>query len=145
MEDDSHTIPGRTLTDLLFVIFLRMVALFCFWSGLQYWGMLVGYSEAGVGRFDLLSLPWRVASTSLAVVFPVASLGLWLTVSWGPVVWLLAAAGEVAMYGVFPHIYGQNELVVIVHGAVGLLYLVFRFLLWLEKRKRRGQVSTDLP
>jgi hypothetical protein len=99
----------------------------------------------GAGRFDLLSLPWKVASTSLAVLFPVASLGLWLTVSWGPVVWVLAAGGQILMYGFLPQIFGANRLVILLHAMVAALYWFFRIVLWLEKRRQRQQVSVDLP
>jgi hypothetical protein len=107
--------------------------------------MLVGYSLVGAGRFDLLSLPWKVCATTLAVVFPVASLGLWLTVSWGPVVWVLAAGLQVLMHGVLPEIFGSNKLIVLTHGLVALMYLAFRIALWFEKRRQRRQVSVDLP
>jgi hypothetical protein len=145
MNPDSPTIPKRTLTDILFILFLRLVAVSCLWFGLQYWAMLVGYSLVGAGRFDLLSLPWKVASTSLAVLFPVASLGLWLTVSWGPVVWVLAAGGQILMYGFLPQIFGANRLVILLHAMVAALYWFFRIVLWLEKRRQRQQVSVDLP
>jgi hypothetical protein len=145
MENDSPTMPKRTLIDILFILFLRLVAISCFWFGLQYWAMLVGYSLVGAGRFDLLSLPWKVAATSLAVLFPVASLGLWLTVSWGPVVWVLAAGGQILMYGLLPQTFGSNRLILLMHGAVALVYLVFRLALWLEKRRQRRKVSVDLP
>ncbi|CAK07112.1 putative transmemrbane protein [Rhizobium johnstonii 3841] len=145
METDSPTIPKRTLADILFILFLRLVAISCFWFGLQYWAMLVGYSLVGAGRFDLLSLPWKVASTSLAVLFPVASLGLWLTVSWGPVIWVLAAGGQVLMYGLLPDIFGPNQMIILLHVMVAAVYLIFRLLLWLEKRRHRRQVSVDLP
>lgn len=137
--------PKRTLTDILFILFLRLVAISCFCLGLQYWAMLVGYSLAGAGRFDLLSLPWKVAATSLAVLFPVAALGLWLTVSWGPVLWVLAAGGQILMYGMLPETFGANRLIILLHGVVALLYLVFRLVLWLENRRHRRQVSVDLP
>jgi hypothetical protein len=145
MEHDSPTMPKRTLTDILFILFLRLVAISCFCLGLQYWAMLVGYSLVGAGRFDLLSLPWKVAATSLAVLFPVASLGLWLTVSWGPVLWVLAAGGQILMYGLLPETFGANRLIILMHGAVALVYLAFRVVLWLENRRQRRQVSVDLP
>lgn len=145
MENDSPAIPKRTLIDLMFILFLRVVAITCFWFGLQYWGMLVGYSLVGAGRFDLLSLPWKVAGTCLAVLFPVASLGLWLTVSWGPVVWVLAAGLQILMYGVMPETYGSNKLIVLTHLAVAAVYCAFRIALWFEKRRQRRQVSVDLP
>jgi len=129
----------------LFVLFLRLIAISCFWFGLQYWAMLVGYSLLGAGRFDLLSLPWKAASTCLAVLFPVAALGLWLVVSWGPVIWVLAAGAQILMYGLVPEIFGSNRLIILLHVLVAVLYAVFRFLLWQERRRRRQQVSVDLP
>ncbi|MBB4570153.1 DUF6163 family protein [Rhizobium leucaenae] len=145
MEPDSPTIPKNTLTDILFVLFLRLIAIACLWLGLQYWSMLVGYSLDGQARFDLLNLPWKVAGAGLAVVFPVAALGLWLTVSWGPVIWVLAAGSQALMYGLWPQIFGSNPLIVILHAGVAVLYCIFRILLWLEKRRREQQVMVDLP
>ncbi|PST21101.1 hypothetical protein C7U61_07355 [Rhizobium sp. JAB6] len=146
MEPDSSTVPKNTLTDILFVLFLRLIAIACFWLGLQYWAMLVGYSLEGHARFDLLALPWRVAGAGLAVVFPVAALGLWLTVSWGPVMWVVAAGGQALMYGVWPEIFGSNPLIMILHACVAVIYCLFRVLLWQEKRRRRQQqVMVDLP
>jgi len=145
MAHDSSTLPKRTLIDILFVVFLRLIAVSCVWFGLQYWSMLVGYSLQGHARFDLLNLPWRVAGVTLAVVFPVAALGLWLTVSWGPVIWICAAGGQALMYGVWPEVFGSNPLVMILHAMVVVLYLIFRILLYLEKRRRREGVMVDLP
>lgn len=137
--------PRRTLTEILYVIFLRMIALVCFWFGLQYWAMLVGYSLHGMARFDLLNLPWKVAASSLAVLFPVASLGLWLTVSWGSVLWAIAAVTQVLMYMVWPEIFGYNRLVPLMHGLVAALYIVFRLSLWIEARRKAERVRIDLP
>jgi len=146
MNRDSSSVPHRTLAQLLFVIFLRLIAISCFWFGLQYWAMLTGYSLAGHGRFDLLALPWRVAATGLAMAFPVAALGLWLTVSWGPVIWASAAGGQILMYTVWPEIFGQNLVVVALHALVALLYAIFRLVLWREKRRERERlVGVDLP
>jgi fatty acid desaturase len=145
MEPDSPSAPRRTLTELLFVLFLRMIAITCFWFGLQYWAMLVGYSLDGRARFDLLNLPWRAAAATLAVVFPVASLGLWLTVSWGAVLWALAAIIQILMYVIWPQIFGINHLVPFLHVLVGALYIVFRIALWLEERRKEERVRTDLP
>lgn len=145
MVPDSLNVPRRTLTEILYVIFLRMIALICFWFGLQYWAMLVGYSLHGMARFDLLSLPWKVAASSLAVLFPVASLGLWLAVSWGPVLWAIAAVTQVLMYMVWPDIFGHNRLVPLMHGLVAALYIVFRLSLWIEARRKAERVRIDLP
>jgi hypothetical protein len=145
MTPDSPTLPKQTLTDILFVLFLRLVAIACLWFGLQYWSMLVGYSLGGQARFDLLNTPWKVATAGLAVVFPVAALGLWLTVSWGPVIWVLAAGGQILMYGLWPQVFGHNSLVMILHGCVAAVYAIFRIVLLLEMRRRRERVMVDLP
>ncbi|MDI6838527.1 DUF6163 family protein [Ciceribacter thiooxidans] len=145
MEADSPHVPKRSLTETLFVTFLRLVAVSCLWFGLQYWAMLVGYSFGGSARFDLLNLPWKVAASSLAVVFPVAALGLWLAVSWGPVIWVFAAGGQVLMYGVWSNIYGGDSLVVPMHSAVVVVYLAFRAALWLEQRRKAREIRVDLP
>lgn len=141
----SLKVPKRTLAEILYVVFLRLVAATCFWFGLQYWAMLVGYSLGGMARFDLLGFPWKVAASALAVLFPVVSLGLWMTVSWGPVLWTIAAVAQVLMYVVWPEIFGHNQLVPLLHGFVAALYIVFRLALWLEKRRRAVRVTIDLP
>ncbi|MBO3759765.1 DUF6163 family protein [Ciceribacter sp. L1K22] len=136
MDDDSSHLPQATLTGKLFLVFLRVVAVTCLWFGLQYWAMLVGYSLGGHGRFDLLTVPWQIASASLAVVFPVAALGLWLAGSWGPVIWVLAAGTQIAMYGFWTDIYGVNRLVIVMHCVVAIVYIIFRAAIWLEGRER---------
>ncbi len=145
MPHDSHSVPKRTLTQSLFVVFLRLVAVVCLWLGLQYWAMLVGYSSGGSGRFDLLSLPWQVAASSLAVLLPIVSLGLWLTVSWGPVLWVCAATTQLLMYTMWPQNFGTNDSVLIFHAVVASLYILFRIALWLEERRKAEQVTSDLP
>ena len=145
MEPDSPTTPRRTLTELLFILFLRMIAVTCFWFGMQYWAMLVGYSLEGRARFDLLNLPWRAAAPTLAVLFPVASLGLWLATSWGAVLWAMAAIIQILMYVVWPHIFGENHLVPFLNVLVASLYVVFRVALWLESRRKEEKVRIDLP
>lgn len=145
METDSSGPPKYTLTEILFVVFLRMVAISCFWFGIEYWSMLVGYGAGGQARFDLLSPAWRAAGVCLAVVFPVAALGLWLTVSWGPVIWICAALGQVLMYTVWQHLFGSNILVPIMHATILTVYGLFRVALYLERREKRERVRTGLP
>ncbi|WP_147179369.1 MULTISPECIES: DUF6163 family protein [Alphaproteobacteria] len=145
MEPDSQNGPRRSLTEILFVVFLRLVAVACLWFALQYWAMLVGYSLNGQSRFDLLNLPWQVAAVSLAVLFPVAALGLWMAVSWGPVIWALAAIAQILMYWVWSDIFGLNNLVVTMHAVVALVYMVFRLALWLEMRHKGEEIRVDLP
>ncbi|MCY1663956.1 DUF6163 family protein [Rhizobium sp. SL86] len=146
MDADSPATPKRSLTEILFVIFLRLIAIVCFWFGLQYWAMLVGYTYDGRARFDLLSLPWRAAASALAVAYPVVSLGLWMSASWGAVLWVIAAGTQVLMFQVWPEIFGHNFVLPLLHGLVAALYIVFRLALFLEeRRKMEERVRVDLP
>ena len=133
------------LTEILYLVFLRLIALSCFWFGLQYWAMLTGYSLNGNGRFDMLNLPWRVAGTGLAVVFPVAALGLWLGASWGAVMWVIGAGAQIAMYKVWPNIFGHNTLVPVAHGIVAAVYILFQVAFRLDARKKDDRSRIDLP
>ena len=84
-----------------FVWFLRLVSIYCLVAGVGYWAQLSGYYEGMLWRFDLMPWQWKVASVSLAMLYPVASTGLWMMVSWGPVIWFVAALGETLMFTVF--------------------------------------------
>lgn len=145
MASDSPNVPRWTLTDTLYVTFLRAMAVVCLWFALQYWAMLTGYSFGGRGRFDLLPPAWKAASTALAMMFPVAAVGLWLLAPWGAVVWVLAAATEIAMHEFYPSIFGINRLLVIAHITVAVIYVLFQAALFLQRRKQTRQVRTDLP
>ena len=127
------------------MVFLRLVAVGCLWFALQYWAMLTGFGFGGKGRFDLLPPAWKAASTALAVLFPVAAVGLWLLVSWGPVVWLIAAATEIAMHEAYPSIFGVNRLVVLMHIAVAVAFVLFRVALFIARRRQARAVRTDSP
>ncbi|MES5101033.1 DUF6163 family protein [Agrobacterium sp. BA1120] len=145
MEPDSLPHPKMPFAEILYLTFLRLVALSCFWFGLQYWAMLTGYSLNGQARFDMLNMPWRVAGTSLAVIFPVAALGLWLGASWGAVMWVIGAGTQIAMYKVWPNIYGHNTMVPVMHGIVSTVYILFQVAFWLDARQNDERSRIDLP
>ncbi|MEM7696595.1 MAG: hypothetical protein AAF318_19285 [Pseudomonadota bacterium] len=95
--------------DLLWVIqafAMRAVGLLWFVATLVVWGRLVGVFDGGVsGDWHAPAGPW-LGSLIAALVVPVVSVGLWLTASWGAVVWtavvLVALIGFVAAPGAMP-------------------------------------------
>ena len=145
MVHDSPTVPKTSLAETLFMLFLRLVAVSCLWFALQYWAMLTGFTFEGRGRFDLLPPAWKAAYTALAVLFPVAAVGLWLLVSWGPVIWVIAAATEIAMHEAYPSVFGINKLLVLMHIAVAVVFVLFRIVLFIERRMRARTVRSDSP
>lgn len=124
-----------TAAELAFSWFLRIIAAYCLLFGVLYWIRLVGIYPGPLWRFDLMPVHWQVAAVSLAVLFPFAAIGLWMLASWGPVIWFICAAAESVMYAGFPHLFGQRTLIVISHLCVALLYIAFRMVLHVQKRR----------
>ena len=120
-----------------FAWFLRLVALYCLFFGVLYWVRLIGFYPGTLWRFDLMPLHWQVAASVLAVFFPFAAAGLWMLASWGPVIWFICAATETAMYAGFPDLFGERWPILIAHGVVALIYILFRIAIYWRKRRRR--------
>ncbi len=120
-----------------FVWFLRIVAAFCLVFGVFYWIRLIGIHEGLNWRFDLMPVHWKVASSTLAVLFPFAAIGLWLMASWGPVLWFVCAAIETVMYVVRADLYAYKPTIAITHGLILAVYIIFRIAMHLQKRKER--------
>ncbi len=129
----------RGNAELAFEVFQRVIAIFCLIAGVRYWALLIGVLEQGTWRFDLLPVHWKIAAASLAVLWPVAGIGLWMLVSWGPVVWLVAALIEIVMHAGFPELYGSRWLLVAAHLAVALIYGMFRVFLYFSVRRQNRE------
>ena len=74
--DTAQDDKPKGLVENLQVIFLRMVALFLLAFALVYWAMLTGTLPANPIRFDTMPEYWRIASLVMAVILPVAAVGL---------------------------------------------------------------------
>lgn len=141
MSDQVHgRLPGVSNAQFAYSWFCRMLAACCAAIGLMYWVRLIGLYEGALWRFDLMPLHWQVACAVLAVLFPIAATGLWMAVSWGPVIWIIAAATEVAMYAGFPELYGSRPPLVAFHIMTVIVFVAFRVLLFLEQRRRNAAV-----
>jgi Family of unknown function (DUF6163) len=139
-ERPTHLPLDPTMAQLGFVWFLRLVSIYCLVAGVGYWAQLSGYYEGLLWRFDLMPWQWKVASVSLAMLYPVASTGLWMMVSWGPVIWFVAALGEALMFTVFSKYFFYRPQIAIIHGSVAVLYICFRTVLFLQKRQQAKPV-----
>ncbi|RLQ89357.1 hypothetical protein D8780_02875 [Notoacmeibacter ruber] len=125
-----------------YVVFLRLLALLGMAWGIGYWLRLIGWHTGPDWRFDTMTVAWRVAACTLAVLYPFAASGLWMLASWGTVLWFCAAGIELTMYLVFPGEFGARPLIVTLHLLVILLYAAWRFQMMHEARKhRRAEVE----
>jgi hypothetical protein len=122
--------------DSLYRIFLRVIALFLILFAIQYWMRLTGFFDGADFRFDTMQPHWRYAASALAVLFPVAALGLWGGYSWGVVVWLIAALIELLMYLWFRDLFGTQILRSLFHLSALAGLVAFRAAMWEMANKR---------
>jgi len=76
-----------------------------------------------------------VAVVYFAVFSLVAGVGMWLTVSWGTVLWILVAASQILCHTVLTDLFGSGMLVV---GANVLTVLVYVGLVVMVEREDPG-------
>lgn len=139
MTDIQEPMPPRqTAAETAFDIFQRIVAFYCLGAGLWYWSLLIGVYGGGAWRFDVLPSHWKAAVAILAVLWPVAGIGLWMLVSWGPVVWIVAAAAESLMYGGFSSLYGNYWYLLAIHCVVAVTYVILRLIIYFNPRSEMG-------
>ena len=132
---DIETLPRQRiyLPELLMTILLRMVAAACLWFAFRIWSDLIGYGAEGALRIDLLDNDQQAAIATLAVLYPVAAIGLWLRGSWGPVVWTVAAIVEIARHESQPGSFANATPALAMIASTVVLYLALRLTLWLMK------------
>jgi hypothetical protein len=129
--------PAESLNQRLIVWLYRLSALALFTLGIGYWIRLVGVSDGPFDRFDLMPLWWKMAAPALAVLYPVAGIGLWLTAGWGAVIWILIALIEAVMHLGFPELFG-GDLVWLGFHVWGLgMLAALRLFGWREGRRAR--------
>jgi hypothetical protein len=105
------------------VIFLRMMAVLSMTKGLYHWAIVSGVAGPPDG-FEYQPTPWQTATVFFAVIDLVAAVGLWLAAAWGAVVWLTACVSMAAVEVFFPQVYGGRWAVVLIVGALLVIYLL---------------------
>jgi uncharacterized membrane protein (DUF2068 family) len=106
------------------VLFFRVLALFQIAKGLVHWGLLI---HPSAGETAPLTVEYLTGNIYFAVLDPVAGVGLWLTSSWGAVIWLLAAVSQIAICVGFPEIFGQLWPLL---GVEAVAIIIYIFLTW---------------
>ncbi|ORE97458.1 DUF6163 family protein [Aurantimonas sp. 22II-16-19i] len=131
--------PATSLNRRLTVWLCRLAGLLLFGVGVFYWARLIGIDPVHLGRFDLMPIWWRIAAPALAVLYPVAGIGLWMTAGWGGVIWVLIAIIEAVMHLGFPALFGENLLGLAAHAwGLGML-AALRVVAWREDSRRTGR------
>jgi Family of unknown function (DUF6163) len=108
--------------------FLRVMAVLSMLRGLRYWAAICGFGLAPEGGFEGQTTAWQAATIFFAVIDPVAAVGLWLSASWGAVVWLTASVSSIVVEVFFPEIYGDLFAVLAIEPALIIAYLALTIL-----------------
>jgi hypothetical protein len=111
--------PKPSRYPLAIDIYARVMAAILMLLGLRHWAVIIGIMAGDGGTFEQMTSTWQLATVHLAVIDLVASVGLWMRVAWGNVVWVWAAVAAVAMHTVFAETFGADYGIVALH-VVGL-------------------------
>ncbi|WP_156850846.1 DUF6163 family protein [Bartonella refiksaydamii] len=118
--------------DLVYSCYLRFVAFTCLSLSAFYWIRLVGVFPGVLWRFDLMPWQWQFLSMTLAIVYPIALIGLWMYSPWGIVLWCIAVFTETLA------IYYSNSLyqlfIPLFHGILLLAFIILQITMIFLKR-----------
>ena len=123
----SATQPAPSRHAVTLDYYLRALAVAMMLLGLRQWAVIIGVAP-GDDPFEAMSAAWKFATMHLAVVDLVASVGLWLRVAWGKVIWIYAVVSEIALHTVFIGAFGGDLLVVTFHVATFAAFVVLTIL-----------------
>ncbi|MET3560026.1 hypothetical protein ABID39_000713 [Bartonella japonica] len=117
--------------NLFYRFYLRFLALICLGLSVFYWVRLVGIFPGILWRFDLMPWQWQFLSATLAIVYPIALIGIWMYSLWGIVLWCSAAFTETL---VIISLYSASSYKIIILLLHGTLLLILIIMIFLKKR-----------
>ena len=101
-------------------------------KGLLAWGVIFGVTGGGGPPFEARLLSFQAIVVYFAVIDLVAAVGLWLTSSWGGVLWLLAALSQLLLGFFFPRLIPLTPLMIGSYLALMVAYFVVN---WAAERE----------
>jgi hypothetical protein len=128
-EDQGGEAPAvRALRwNILLVWFMRMLALMWIAKGLGYWAVIIGADNAPT-PFEGRSTGFQATTIYFAIIDLVAAVGLWLTSTWGGVLWLLAVMSHLILTVFFPRIVTGGPVLIGLFLAFIVAYLLISWL-----------------
>jgi fatty acid desaturase len=130
---DGAAPPRRRIPwDRVLVWFMRLVASAWIAKGLAAWLVILGVETPWFTPLTSLPLSAQAMVVVFAVLDPVAGVGLWLTSTWGGVMWLLAVMVHVVFAVLRPD---DARVGLDVTGAEMVLVLSYVGLSWLASRE----------
>jgi hypothetical protein len=111
--------PVGVRWDRYLVVFMRIVAVLWIAKGLAAWAVILTPASLRMPAFETLPGSVQAGFVAFAVLDLVAAVGLWLTSTWGGVMWLLAVMAHLLATIAGPalpagHIIGGLEIVLVI-------------------------------
>ena len=113
--------------NFILVWFMRMLALMWIAKGLGYWAVILGADTAPT-PFEARTTGFQATTIYFAIIDLVAAVGLWLTSTWGGVLWLLAVMSHLILTMFFPHVVAGGPLLIALFLVFIVAYLVISWL-----------------
>ena len=121
--------------NLLFILYVRTLALVFFVGALYIWAKLVGVWPGAENRYDTMSPMLKIYCTVLAVVLPVASVGMWTTLAWGRAIWFMLIGFQVVSALRFLDVVDYAAVILVFHAVSLSVYMFFQILLFFINKK----------
>ena len=127
-----HVAGSGVRWERVLVWFMRLLALLWIAKGIAAWGLILGVGMP-TPLFEARSLGFQATTIYFAVIDLIAAIGVWLTSTWGGVLWLLAVMSHLILAVFFPAIVPSNVLsITLFIGLIGLYLAVS----WLAANER---------
>jgi uncharacterized protein DUF6163 len=113
--------------NFILIWFMRILALMWIAKGLGYWAVILGIGHAPA-PFEARTMGFQATTIYFAVIDLVAAVGLWLTSTWGGVLWLLAVMSHLILAVFFPHIVSGGAVLL---GLFMFFIVIYLLISWL--------------
>jgi hypothetical protein len=111
---------------LILVWLLRLLSVVWIGKGLMHWATILGLGLVfePSPAFETRPLTFQAITVYFAVFDLVAGVGLWLTATWGGVLWLLAAVSQLLLGFFFPRWLTLSPILIGTYVALVLAYFL---------------------
>jgi hypothetical protein len=117
---------------LVLVWLLRLLSVIWMIKGLMAWSIIFGVGPEAAIPFENRLLSFQAVTVYFAVIDLVAAVGLWLTSTWGGVLWLLACISQLLLGFFFPRLLPLSLPLLVSYAGLILAYFVATWLAEVE-------------
>jgi hypothetical protein len=107
--------------------FMRILAILWIMKGLSAWAVILGIWTP-VGQFEARTMGYQATIIYFALIDLIAAVGLWMTSTWGGIMWLLAIMSHLILAAFFPSIVSSGVLTLAFFLTLMAVYLAMSWL-----------------